>query len=306
MSKQLRYWDYGKVYDNLDFTAAQYTTHLAGPYRGFALSASLTGSLEIAAGSGVLHDGFVWSEDDVTTVTFTPQIAPAVWTVVATHVNRQIMGGEPVLYELRLGFFGTVVDGAVLGWIQYPGGGVPPVLTTAMCWTAPSLLTQANLYASMLPDERLPPFNDQSGCYTQPIVDPSVTLTPLAFDAGLFVVNQTTVHVVLGPPGVATVIQHAQFYAGTRPAYIRLYLDVPGAAGTNVTITVHDTALAPVACTGGVISNTVGWEEHVVTVDPTAGVFTVGMPWTVRVTQNLDPGITIRIARIRTEFWPYP
>jgi hypothetical protein len=303
MSKQLRYWDYGRVYDNLDFTSAQYTIHLAGPYRGFALSASLTGNLEIAAGSGVLHDGFVWSEDDVTPVTFVPQVAAAVWTVVATHVNRQIFGGEPVLYELRLGYFGTVVDGAVLGWILYPGANA--VLTTAMCRTAPSLLSQANLYASMLPDERLPPFNDQNGCFTQ-TVDPDVTLTSLAFDAGFFVVNQTAAHAVPGPPGTSEVIQHVQFYAGTRPAFIRLYLDVPGAASTDVTVEVYDTALAPVACTGGVISNTVGWEEHVVTVDPTAGTFTVGMPWTIRVTQTMDPGLTIRIARIRCEFWPFP
>lgn len=304
MSRQTRLWDYGRVYDNLDYTSAQLTTHLAGPYRGFALSANaVTHQLEIALGSGVLHDGFVWSEDDVTTVTFTPQAAAAVWTVVATHTNRQIMGGAPVLYELRLGFFGTVVDGAVLGWIQYPGGAVD--LTTAMCWSAPSLLTQANVYAAMLPDERLPPFNNQNGCFTQ-TVDPDVTLTSLTMDLGFYVVNQTAAHAGGGPPGTSEVIQHVQFYAGYRPAYIRLYLDVPGAASTDVTIGVYDTLLAPVPCTGGVISNTVGWEEHVVTVDPVVGTFTVGMPWTIRVTQTMDPGITIRIARIRCEFWPYP
>ena len=97
-----------------------------------------------------------------------------------------------------------------------------------------------------------------------------------------------------------------QVFSGSRPAQIRLYCDVPGSPATSLTVAVYDVNQAPVAVTNGVIANTVGWEERIVTVDLLAGTFTVGLPWTVRLTHSLDLGITMRLARVVVEFWPYP
>jgi hypothetical protein len=305
MSNQLRCWDYGKVYDNLHFTAATNTTHQAGPYRGFALSADAFGGLEIAAGSGVLPDGFIWSEDGVTTLGFTPQAGAADWTVVAVHVNQQLLGGASVTYESRVGYFATAADGTVLGWIRYPGGSV--ALSTQHCQSAPSQLasTYVTLLTEQAEQERLPPYDNHNGCYTQLPIGLDCTIT-LAFDAGLFVVHQDITRLPAGPMPPELTYQHVQVFSAARPARIRLYCDVPGSPATSLTVGVYDVVQAPVAVTSGVIAGTVGWEERVVTVDLLAGTFTPGLPWTVRLTHSLDLGISIRVARIVVEFWPYP
>jgi hypothetical protein len=305
MANQARYFDFGKVYDNLDFTSMGYSTHPAGPYRGLTLSADAFGNLEIAIGSGVLPDGFVWSEPTAQTVAFTPQVAAADWTVVAVHVNQQIMGGTSVTYELRVGFLPSATDGAVLGWIRYPGGTIP--LATAHCWSAPSQLgsAYAMLYANSLPDERLAPFNNSNGCFTQVPFGANCTITSVAFDA-FFVVHQDITRAAAGLLPPELVIQHLQIFASGRPSQLRLYCDVPGSPATSLTVGVYGTDLAPVATTGGTITNTVGWEERIVVVDPLSGVFTAGLPWTIRLTHSLDLGISIKLARIHTEFWPYP
>jgi hypothetical protein len=303
---QTRFYNYGQTYNSAQHNDARFAVTAPGPYQGFGLSADAANNIVIAAGYGALHDGYVWKEDGDNLVDFSAYILPgaADYTICAVHVDRQILGGATVTYEVRAGIAFTILDGVVLGWVRYPGGAIP--LATAHLQKAPNLLLSSygpDIVTSVA-ETRYAPINNANGCFTQS-VGVNTTLTPLAFD-GSFVLSQDLVN---GGGAPEQSIQHMQFYAGVRPpSSFDFWLAIDTEPNTNLTAQVFDTALVPVAAPEVVLGTAGAWASRTMTLNynnVTAATFDYGEPYTLRLTYNLGAGRTIKLAKITASCWPY-
>jgi hypothetical protein len=310
---QTRFYNYGQTYNSAQHNDARFGVTAPGPYRGFGLSADATNNIVIAAGYGALHDGYVWKEDGDNLVDFSAYILPgaADYTICAVHVDRQILGGATVTYEVRAGIAFTILDGVVLGWVRYPGGAIP--LATAHLQKAPNLLLSSygpDIVTSVA-ETRYAPFNNAGGCYTTPGFSADITVTDLDFD-GFFVVHQSLKNSDAAA-GMNTIIQHLQFYAGSRPpSSFDFWVAIDTEPTTNLTAQVFDTALVPVAA-AEVITGTAGaWASRTMTLNynnVATATFDYGEPYTLRLTYNLGhtpgSGKVIKLAKVTASCWAF-
>jgi hypothetical protein len=309
---QTRFYDYGRTYYSPQHNDARYGVMSAGPYRGFGLSVDALAptNLVIAAGYGILHDGYEWKEDASTVLAFAPQVAAATFSICATHTDRLVVGGASVAYEIRAGYFTTIADGVVLGWIYYPGGSIP--LAAAHLMKAPNLLSSTYItdFAAGVPIERIAPFHNQNACYTDPTMPatgPDLTLTALAFDVATFTLHQDITRAAAGMPGVQWAEQHLQYYMNTwRPESFDFWLNIDADPNTFLTVRVYDTAQAAVGA-AAIIAGTGAWTSASVTpsfASTAAATFNYGEPYTLRIRYDVGQGQTIRLARVAANFWP--
>lgn len=306
---QRRFGNFGTPDTSEEDKTARFSLNRKGVYSNFNLSVDTLGNLLIQTGFALQPDGILWTEDSDVTLSFTPPGPATNYTVVAEHEDRQVQGGTAVTYSIDTGLLSGITDGVVLGWIHHPGGGAP--LDTTHLQIAPR--RQANAYTDRAlqtqPIDLIAPF---PRTYLDPAsVGIDVTVTPLAFDSSLFILHQE-VSTPLTAVGTQQAIQHAQIYVEDgdegpfRPVGFDFFLDVSTEAGTTLTVEVFGTDQAPVTITSGSPITTTGYESKSVEVDRLSGVFSVGQPYTVRLTHNIDPGGSIKTARIRARFVNYP
>jgi hypothetical protein len=303
---QLRYYNYGGALDNESEKVVQYALNAKGVYRGFSLSVDTNNNLVLGDGYGLQYDGVVWTENASITFVFTAPAVATIYTLVATHEDRTMLGGVPVVYELEVGELTNddVSDGVVLGWIHHPGGGTP--LIQAYITEAPKYIDEdyAALVAGSQPLELIPPF---TRCANS-LVGPNITFTETEFDTTFYLTDQKIENSPTAVPAVQQLVQNfAIFVHGSlRPVSIHPYVYFASTPLTNVTVEVFDTNQAPVAVTGGTIMGSGVWAEHSVIVDQTSGTFDDGKPYTVRLTYNVNKGEYVKVGRLVVSFWPYP
>lgn len=304
---QERFYNYGSTATSTSENTIHYALHKRGVYRGMDLGVSSTDEVEIAAGYCLMHNGVVCSETTAVDLSFAPPAAATNYTVIATHENRQLIGGDPVEYEVEEGVLRPLGDptleGIILGWIYHPGGSI--ALDASHMQSAPKQIPEGNTDAALnlLPVELVAPMQRS---YLSSI-GPDLTLNTAEFDAGTFTIYQ---EVVSSPTavGVQTAIQQLQFYVNNsvRPDSISLYNFINAPVTTKIDVEVYGTDQALVPVTNGTITGTASWQTSTVTVDRTSGTFDDGKPYTVRVTYTLDPGEAVWVGRIKMNFWPYP
>jgi len=310
---QQRFYDYSKPASSTYENAIHYALNQKGVYRGMDLGVdAVFFDLTVASGYGLQHDGVIWYESTDITIPFDPPAAKTAYTAVATHDNRQLIGGVSVEYDLLVGEFtnADITNGVVLGWIHHPGGvGVP--LSADMLVSAPKSNTEeyATALVNAIPIELVAPI-------TRSVVtsaDLDITFVAADFDAINFVVFQDVRNAPLAIP-VETLIQQVQLYVqgstATRPATISFYHNFTTVVTTNLVVEVYDTNQTPVNFDSGfaleTITGTGGWSETTFALDRIDGTFDLGKPYTIRLTYNVAPNESIKLSRIKTTFWPYP
>lgn len=310
---QTRIHNYGQTATSRWENLSLYATQRKGVYRGMGLGLDLSGNLIINPGYTALPSVVnsveqlivVW-ESTVVGLDFTPPSVPTVYTVVSTHDNREIQGGVEVTYEVRTGEYADITDGIVIGWIYYTA--LPPgtSLTTDMLVDAPKTMAAefAETSVKAIPVDVIAPFGTRSYIET---INPDVTVTDPAWDAGVFVIHQL-VQNSLTAPGQQLARQILQYYVrnNLRPISFDLRIKTIPHAQTYLTAEVFDTNQAPVIATGSPFFGSGNWEWVKLEVDRNDGIFTDEEPYTLRLTHNVAVGGEIRLAAVRANFWPFP
>jgi hypothetical protein len=80
----------------------------------------------VLPGSAVTHQGVIILEDEPKFLTVTNSSNPAEYTVYYQHVDQDISGGVPAELTIVGGLLTPeVVEGVIIGYVIYPGGGIP-------------------------------------------------------------------------------------------------------------------------------------------------------------------------------------
>lgn len=124
---QRRYIDYGAeaIASGIKNILASFIT--PGILSGGNFIANAADRLLIEPFSVIQHNGIIIDESEAQYLTI-PNTTPAMnYTVVYSHTDQDVIGGEPALLELFSGIqtIETVTDGIILGWVIYPGGSIP-------------------------------------------------------------------------------------------------------------------------------------------------------------------------------------
>lgn len=136
---QKRYWNVGDPFVAIKAREVQIGLNKAGVYKRYDLTVTAPDTFQISAsGFALLPDGVAVTEDFPTTLRISP-LSPiaTTYTVTARHTENFLSGGSPVVYAAELGYLTNdmMTNGIVLGWIEYPGGGV--AITQPMIVLAP-------------------------------------------------------------------------------------------------------------------------------------------------------------------------
>ena len=82
--------------------------------------------LRINPGSSITDQGVIIIEDEIKTLEIENTSLATDYTVYYSHVDEDISGGVPAILTLLQGLFtDDQIDGVVLGYVRYPGGGIP-------------------------------------------------------------------------------------------------------------------------------------------------------------------------------------
>ncbi len=303
---QQRVFDYGDPVNSPDDNETRQYLLQTGVYSGFTFSVDAGFDLEIAPGAGLQPNGVMWTEDAAVGISFSAPGVDTNYTVVATHVNRNITEGVPVEYAIQPGLSTTVTDGVVLGWIYYVDTPTHKLLASHLV-EAPKAKDQAQLLTTTAPVQlRMPLQGTWSDVASMGgnVTFEGQTEASLLFDSVNFVVYQR-VSKVVGPAVPETLVQHVQFFAtDRRPVGFDLYCNIPGAAQLQVEL--RDTDLNIVTISGSPITTTTGWEWKSITVDRTDGVFDITKPYELRLTSSVDLNQEISLAHVVARYYPYP
>ena len=322
---QKRINNYGDFVNSLDPNEARMATLPKGRYVGFELGVNTDGNVTMAPGYGVQHNGIVWSEDTEITLLAPGGIPGAVaaeYTIVARHTDERIFGGYAVTYEIDGGISNDSAfsDGAVIGWIYYPGGAV--ALDASHLVSSPSqrnnldsTISQAinatphTMYAPLAEG-----YNDYSGLSGDVffnginVLDLVATprIAPPIYDLAAFVVHQSVAKPAPAAALVESLEQRFTFRMGTmRPYAIEFRHDISSTTNLDVELRGTDNVVvAPTPWT--IVGAGAGWTTESILVDRLDGVFDEGEPYQLRLTHNVDVGEYIKLAWIRILFWPYP
>lgn len=82
--------------------------------------------VRINPGSCVTHQGVIIIEDEPKILTIVNSSNPVDYTIYYSHSDADVTGGVAAILTLDTGILSPDdVDGAILGYVRYPGGGVP-------------------------------------------------------------------------------------------------------------------------------------------------------------------------------------
>lgn len=93
---------------------------------GFDFAVDSATRLRVNPGTAVTDQGVMIIEDEAKFLTINNSSTPADYTVYYSHSDLDITGGVPADLTLETGLLtDEVVTGTILGYVRYPGGGVP-------------------------------------------------------------------------------------------------------------------------------------------------------------------------------------
>lgn len=139
---QERIWDFGVPFSAARARKITLALHNPGCYSGYDISVVGPDTIELSSGGFLMTpDGVVITETSpIRLRQFPLPVAPTDFTITCRHTDNGEIGGTLAIYRIELGLFasGSLSDGVVLGWINYPGAGVPfneSHITKAPCGT---------------------------------------------------------------------------------------------------------------------------------------------------------------------------
>jgi hypothetical protein len=121
---QKRIQDYGSpvAASSLKSMAASFSG--AAILSGFDFAVESSDRIRVAPGAAVTNQGVIITESESKSITI-PLSAPADYTIYYYHVDQNVSGGVAATLTLASGILPQEnVDGVVLGYVRYPGGGV--------------------------------------------------------------------------------------------------------------------------------------------------------------------------------------
>jgi len=163
----------------------------------------------------------------------------ATYTLIYTHVDELITGGVSATLSVVTGMFTSYTDGIILGWIVYPGGGVP--LANTMLYHAEKVSRTDPAYRRWeTADVRHPPFFGLQELAVDANITYSVDTSLTGYLAYKLICNPLAV----GSKTATFLTQHSVRNDGTSLLYPRQMLtaaQIP-AAPASLEIDVRDSA----------------------------------------------------------------
>lgn len=105
---------------------------------GFQFLVDAPDRMAINPGSAITHEGVIIIEDEVKFLDISNTSNAVDYTVFYAHEDQDVSGGVPAVLTIQSGLLtADVVNGVILGYVRYPGGGVP--LSAAHFVQAPPL-----------------------------------------------------------------------------------------------------------------------------------------------------------------------
>ena len=93
---------------------------------GCAFSVESASRVRINSGSCVTNQGVIIIENEAKSLTIANTSSPADYTIFYAHVDANVSGGVAAALTLDSGILTPeTVDGVILGYVRYPGGGIP-------------------------------------------------------------------------------------------------------------------------------------------------------------------------------------
>ena len=97
-----------------------------GVLQGFRFSVDAVDRLRVSSGAAITNQGVVIAENESKYIQITNSSVPADYTIYYNHVDQDITGGISADLTLQSGILTPdVITGVILGYVRYPGGGIP-------------------------------------------------------------------------------------------------------------------------------------------------------------------------------------
>lgn len=164
---QKRYINFGSAADASKIKAINRSLFTGGLLSGGTFTISGTNDLIVAPAAVLFPNGLVMEETETITRTITSAIAKN-YTVYYQHNDDDIAGGAAAVLKVDDNaagggtFLASIGNGAILGWVKYPGGNVP--LDVSMFYYAPTIQASAD-DVNGEGDYYHAPFVSAPGCY---------------------------------------------------------------------------------------------------------------------------------------------
>jgi len=297
---QTRIFNYGDTLTQAKMKTAMETLLPALVYEGYELSVATVSSVGAAPGSLLLPNGIIVQESSAVNIPLTFAGGAEDFTLVCTHVDEQLFGGAGATYSAVSGFLQTYADSTILGWVHYPGGGVP--VTDDMIVPAPRGSFDA--FGATAVD--FSPVKFMSPLQAVKVLSNATWISSEATYSALPVPHtREEINVIAGTP----VQQTATFYfsllsKANPPVAVVFRHNTPTTLGTDITVSVYDTAGTLVGTT--VVVGTGAWEVTTVTLDTAGFTFTEGETFSAQLVVEGDGADTILLEWVEVQFNPTP
>jgi len=118
---------FGDLIDTADLPEMISNIMSPGRLTGFDFIVAASDYMTITAGSCLLPDGVLVTEDETKSLVIPNSSLATDYTVVYQLEDTQTLGGSPAILRLLSGIKRQedFTDGTILGWIRYPGGSIP-------------------------------------------------------------------------------------------------------------------------------------------------------------------------------------
>ena len=297
---QTRIFNYGDTVTQAKVATAFAALLPALVYDGYTLSVATASSVGVASGILLLPNGILVQESTSFSIPLTFAGGAEDFTLVCTHVNTDIIGGVGATYSAVSGFLTTYADSTILGWVHYPGGGIP--LTLDMIVPAPR--GSFDDFTATAVDFAPLRFMSPLAC-VKASSDPVWISSTATYSAVPVPHIREEIAVIAGAPIAETVTLYFSVLAKSIPPLaVVLRHNTPITVGTDITVSVYDTA--GVLVTSTAVTGSGSWGTSTVTLDPTGFTFTEGETFSVQLLVEGSGGDTILIEWVEVQFNPTP
>lgn len=93
---------------------------------GFTFIVDAANRMRINPGSAITNQGIIIIENETKTLVINNTSVAADYTIYYSHVDADVSGGVSAILTMDSGLLtASVVTGVILGYVRYPGGGIP-------------------------------------------------------------------------------------------------------------------------------------------------------------------------------------